>query len=552
MSTRPRVAVVGSGLAGLATAYLLTKEGADVWLVDKAPRLGFHAWSVELEPTSSASDSETNALALDINKRPASSASEGSRAVDVPMRSFQGGYYPLLIALYRHLGLPLSSAAFTFSFASLPSGRDLNADDTYFIHSGASGASLPSMPAQAWRSPVAFVRGFLTLLGVGLCYVVLLTLSFASWHGLLGSITYRQLVDAVTARLEQPIAFIPLRTPLGRAFRNFATDIVLPLFSAVGTMTADDVWDTRADVLLDYIHAGVGTSHYTLGGGMSARDVARLLAEPVRAQGEDHVRLGTGIKSITYSDDGLTLSLDDDAKLEVDRVVVATQASAARALLSTLEPSLPAAEGKRVARMRQALAHVHYRDTIVVTHRDRSVLPATPDIRDINLVQPAPRESAGDDTPELASCASSAPSSPCPSPAEVTPFFAPELGYTMATHVVAPPGVEPVLQTTNPAVPIGGELLGVARLERALPLADDGIISGLRPAGAGAAKPRVFLAGSYAYPGIPLLEGCVGSARRVVEDMMGREVRSVDWEAGRGSLAGRAWRWRWSPRAGGY
>jgi hypothetical protein len=335
-------------------------------------------------------------------------------------------------------------------------------------------------------------------------------------------------------------------------FRSFAADIVLPLFSAVGTMTADDVWDTRADVLLDYIHAGVGTSHYSLGGGMSARDVARLLAEPVYAQGANHVRLGTGISAITYTDDGITLSLGDD-ELRVDRVVVATQASAARALLATLEPSLPRPEGKRVARMRAALADVHYRDTIVVTHRDSAVLPVPEDVRDINLVQPAAPSVPGDATPELVSSASSAPSSPCPTPKEVSPFFAPEQGYTMATHLVAPPGVEPVLQTTNPAVPIGGALLGVARLERALPLAEDATLSGLRPPrGPGEGRPRVFLAGSYAYPGIPLLEGCVGSARRVVEDMLGREVRSVDWDAGRGSRLGRAWRWRRSPRVGGY
>jgi hypothetical protein len=497
---------------------------------------------VELEPP--------NALALDLaEKRP---PSEDSHAVDVPMRSFQGGYYPLLIALYHHLGFSLAPAAFSFSFSSLPTGRGLRAEDTYFIHSGASGASLPSLPAQAWRSPVAFARALLALLGVGVCYVVLLVLSLASWHGLLGAVTFRQLVEAVAARLERPLPLIPVRTPLGRVFRSFAADIVLPLFSAVGTMTADDVWDTRADVLLDYIHAGVGTSHYSLGGGMSARDVARLLAEPVYAQGANHVRLGTGISAITYTDDGITLSLGDD-ELRVDRVVVATQASAARALLATLEPSLPRPEGKRVARMRAALADVHYRDTIVVTHRDSAVLPVPEDVRDINLVQPAAPSVPGDATPELVSSASSAPSSPCPTPKEVSPFFAPEQGYTMATHLVAPPGVEPVLQTTNPAVPIGGALLGVARLERALPLAEDATLSGLRPPrGPGEGRPRVFLAGSYAYPGIPLLEGCVGSARRVVEDMLGREVRSVDWDAGRGSRLGRAWRWRRSPRVGGY
>lgn len=33
---RPRhVAVIGSGLAGLTTAYLLRREGCEVWLIEK-------------------------------------------------------------------------------------------------------------------------------------------------------------------------------------------------------------------------------------------------------------------------------------------------------------------------------------------------------------------------------------------------------------------------------------------------------------------------------------------------------------------------------------
>lgn len=33
--TRPKVAVIGSGLAGLTTAYLLSEAGLDVWLIEK-------------------------------------------------------------------------------------------------------------------------------------------------------------------------------------------------------------------------------------------------------------------------------------------------------------------------------------------------------------------------------------------------------------------------------------------------------------------------------------------------------------------------------------
>lgn len=81
----------------------------------------------------------------------------------------------------------------------------------------------------------------------------------------------------------------------------------------------------------------------------------------------------------------------------------------------------------------------------------------------------------------------------------------------------------------------------------------------------------VYLAGSYAHPGIPLLEGCVASAitavGRVIKDL--RDTTSqpestakdslpqkadpalslgflgeIDWSAGQGSWLSRAWRWR--------
>jgi flavin-dependent dehydrogenase len=34
-STRPTVAVIGSGLAGLTTAYILRREGCEVYLIEK-------------------------------------------------------------------------------------------------------------------------------------------------------------------------------------------------------------------------------------------------------------------------------------------------------------------------------------------------------------------------------------------------------------------------------------------------------------------------------------------------------------------------------------
>jgi len=182
----------------------------------------------------------------------------------------------------------------------------------------------------------------------------------------------------------------------------------------------------------------------------------------------------------------------------------------------------------------------------------------------------------------------------------------------MATHVIRPPipsssrtlslgmriGGE-VYQSTNPCLPIDSDLvLGIARLERyvlsscynssylspqssincrstererqeltgsALPLPNPlRTLPSLNPG-----KGLVYIVGSYAYPGIPLLEGCVGSSRKVMgtlvddlglsspslslssgmdvkrmKDEKGRKEGEVDWSKGRGGFIGRVWRWR--------
>lgn len=416
-------------------------------------------------------------------------------------------------------------------------------------YTGASGTSFPSVPSHAWSDPMALIRAIVQLLTTGVCFLVLIVTAAASWHGLLSKTrTFREVVESVASTLEHPLPLV--YTPLGSSFRTFASDVLVPLFSSVGTMTAEDLWTTPAHHILEYIHAGMGTSHYSLGKGESARDVARLLSDPVRAQGDDHIRLGTTIKSITQRRGSLVLSLDDD-ELLVDKLVLATPASVTRSLLLDLRPSLPPAEAKSLSTTIEALSDIQYRNTIVVTHRDHNVLPTT-DIKDINLVVP-PTPEASDDSPSQtpalsspssttpSSTPSSGPSSPCPSPIRQTPYFEPSASqlYTMATHLVRAPG-DLVLQTTNPVIPIdGAKILGLARLERALPLSDERTLDALR------GQERIFIAGSYAYPGIPLLEGCVGSARRVVRDVFGPVADGgVDWEAGRGSLLGRAWRWR--------
>ncbi|TYJ51116.1 hypothetical protein B9479_008331, partial [Cryptococcus floricola] len=410
-----------------------------------------------------------------------------------------------------------------------------------------------------------------------------------------------------------PIPFIGWspKTPLGYAFESFMGTIVLPLFSAVGTMTHQDVFNLPVRILLEYIHVTLGTAHYRLGKGLASGDVTARLVGVVEEQGEGYVNVSTEVRGLEYAVGGgvrvklrrVSANGDGDGNregggaegvesLRVDKVVLATQASVARPLLEDLEANLKTwgeeKERRRVRRMAEALQSVRYRETIVINHRDTSLLPSSPDRRSINL--------------HLPSSPSSSPSSSssAPPPAEEdegkTPFFPPsgESVYTMATEVIVPPqgsgGGEVVLQTTNPVVPIAREkVLSVSRLERALALKDP--LSTLQNLQPHSPKALIYLAGSYVHPGIPLLEGCVASARKVVEGVLegdryhhvrklgegkgrgegknlgvGRKVGKggikgkgkgqgqggvggvggVDWSVGEGSKVGRVWRWRWN------
>ncbi|ORX41148.1 hypothetical protein BD324DRAFT_648038 [Kockovaella imperatae] len=570
----PRVLVIGSGLAGLTTAYLLHREGCEVFLVERSDQLGFHSSSI--------------VIPRDNAKVP---WGQEDWVVDVPMRSFQGGYYPLLIALYRHLGLSFTSADFTFSFSRLHAPSPLRSAShsnrptisTYFIHSGSSGLSLPSFPHKAYSSFIALLRHSVRWTIFAVCYICLLVLSFISWHTLL------PLPRTLSALLDS-ISDLPI---LYRIIGEFIHEIFVPIFSAVGTMTCSDVLNTPLDTILAYVHNTFGTSHYALAQ-HSARDVARLLVEPLRIQGgEDHIRLGAEISAIRMTtkasrddrpsptgDQAFKVSLKEGDEIIVDRIVIATQASAAISLIDMIKGMDSHEDQRRVDLFKSALYRVSYRETIVVTHRDYSVLPRDADTRDINLVLPdssllhPTTESSYGPTPALSSTwtsrspsnYASGPSTPMePAFHQMSmPYFRPKNDevYTMATHIIYPPsGFEsngPILQTTNPIVPIAsGSVLGIARLERALPLENpDTILESLSvaPGSSDEASHKIHFVGSYAHSGIPLLEGCVGSALRVVKEILESEglrtrtnktpLGHVDWTQGLGGRVGRLWRWR--------
>jgi hypothetical protein len=186
----------------------------------------------------------------------------------------------------------------------------------------------------------------------------------------------------------------------------------------------------------------------------------------------------------------------------------------------------------------------------VINHTDGSLLPDhAKDRRELNLISIDPEHQTG----------SKAQESEFDYAANIVPS-----SYTMATHILTPPEGYPanlptIYQTTNPIIPAREDcVFSVAKLERAVvTLSSKEALKGLyreegrrwwqcagqatsclgRLQGAGRSSgmegPGIWICGSFAHAGIPLLEGCVVSARSVVEQGIwkseGLEVKAALW-----------------------
>lgn len=277
------------------------------------------------------------------------------------------------------------------------------------------------------------------------------------------------------------------------------------------------------------------------------RDVVQRISAPIDPA---NIHLASPIVSLILNETGNEATIDihctsNRTYTGFSHIILATQANHARPLLQDYLDTLPRAveqDSSALRRHREAvrdqvdcLSHFEYCKTTVVNHTDPTLVPDAPeDRRDLNLIMASPSLVASawkDGTDDRPLC--------------VPPT------YAMATHVL--PALPGVYQTTNPIIPPREDtVLSVAKLERAVvsvrgkaALAglwrerkecewkwgcagdDGGVLGPLQGAGrlddakAGNIEkkrmPGIWLCGSYAHCGIPLLEGCVVSGRNVAE-----------------------------------
>ncbi|KAG8897554.1 hypothetical protein FRB99_008064 [Tulasnella sp. 403] len=475
------------------------------------------------------------------------------------------------MALYDHLGVEYHPANFTYSFstlASLPtlppnSERipGLKTDLLYNGDNGRRGLGIPSrlLPATGkhlfcseWGSDdlVVSIQGI--LLFAWSTFVILLNYA---WLVLLSS-PCRLWRPTPTERLDE---WVRRTTPrwgvaqwlgMHKSWETFVGSTVLPLFSAVCTASEQDIWAHPATEILDYIWLGLFKPHYVVNNGV--QDVVERLSAPLDPH---HIHLSSRITSISpdpshrgqvtiafarwsrnlSSNDSSTGPQDEQCSLSgFSHVIFATQANQAASILEQYCRVLPkgSRQASAVGDIIHCLEHFEYRENIVVTHTDDRLLPHDrKDRRDLNLVRVLNPSSSIIPSPRNDQC--------------VQPDF------TMATHVINPPSPRnsfstqnrPIYQTTNPILPPRPEtIISVSRMQRALLTTNSKLalraiftdsassesgemeLGPLQGAarrspwddGGDAEEPGIWLCGSYAYEGIPLLEGCVGSAELVV------------------------------------
>ncbi|PPQ67386.1 hypothetical protein CVT25_005965 [Psilocybe cyanescens] len=481
-----KVAVIGTGLAGLTAAYLLAKACEGDQVNFEAPTVGMDSASISLASYDSSSEDEWR--------------------VDVPMRSFQGGYYKNMIALYQSIGVKFRQADFSYSFSSLRFSSKLGRRDrkitTTMIYNGSSGRAGVSKPAalgnadkqDEWASQATPQS------------------TLSSWLGL----------DA--------------------AWTDYIHSTLIPLLSAVCTAPAEDIMNHPMEEFLDYVWLTFGTHHYVVVDGV--RDVVS--------------RLTTGVQNLHLSSTIISMQADENDARCVSisclvngqtkdysgfhHIVLATQASGAVPILSKYLQSLPAHSIQRATVEKQidCLKAFDYRKAIVINHTDGSLLPDnSKDARDLNLIS----LSYDPSTQSYQNQKSKTLDDLCVAPS-----------YTMATHILPMPKGYPhnaprVFQTTNPIVaPDKESLLSVSKLERAIVTNKSKSALGLlcvqdskkwwqcsyqgktrlgelqgNSMISKESNPGIWICGSYAHLGIPLLEGCVVSARNVGEGILRKE-----------------------------
>jgi predicted NAD/FAD-binding protein len=258
---------------------------------------------------------------------------------------------------------------------------------------------------------------------------------------------------------------------------DYVDGLLLPALATIATCTTADALDYPADVVARYVAAGLNRQSVRRAVHGADDAAARLI------QGIHRVVCDAGVEAVVHDAHGAHIHRRGGCTESFDHAVLATQANQALALWRT-----PGAD------MAHHLATFRYRPLDVVMHRDPQLMPARR--RDWSPVNA--RVSSEHDRPES----------------------------TIWVNAVQPAlrRARPVFQTVHPHRQPRDELV-ISRAHFERPLVDVPSQQALHCLQALQSSPdasrRVWLCGSYADAGVPLLESAVRSAYAVAAALDG-------------------------------
>ncbi|KAJ6784510.1 hypothetical protein PWT90_10261 [Aphanocladium album] len=304
------VAVVGTGLAGLTTAYLLNSDAEkryQVTLFEQSQLLSFAGASVAVK----------------------NAKEDMVEQIDLPMRASAGGYYDNLMRMYHFIGIPLHPIRFLFTFAkattsnaspkTIPLTPDTagSATGAYFVHASNLHRLLPPRPGNRSLLPYIFEIAYLTI-----CHFWFSVACFV--------VTPHTGAAAPGGECED------LREYLQRIWlpRRYITHYLLPLMSSVSTCSHAEILRFPASDIVNYKRHSTGQQHYAVCGG--AEQVQRKLSA-----GVEDIRLATRVLSVEPVGDKVVLRFQTEGseatEQTFDRLVLAVSPDVAGRLYSPVE-----------------------------------------------------------------------------------------------------------------------------------------------------------------------------------------------------------------------
>ncbi|KAL0940506.1 uncharacterized protein CTRU02_203269 [Colletotrichum truncatum] len=312
-----RVAVVGTGLAGLTTAYLLQsdeKQRYTVTLFEQAETLSFDSASVAVR------DERSGVV----------------ERIDLPMRALAGGYYTNVMRMYDHLGISYHPIRFLFSFAKTVPRQISTSTSKLHGHGGSEGAggvqgeyfvhasNLHQIPP--WPGSRGVMAHF-----VEIVYLIVCQFWFTLACFLVQPFTEPDGGETLEAYLER--IWLP---------RRYAAHYLLPLISSVSTCSHAELLRFPASDVVNYKKLTHRQQHYTVCGGV--HQVESTLASEMQ-----DVRLGARVVGITpvangrvkiswqSTRNGVASQMLED---EFDRVILAVSPDVAGKVFEPLRKTL--------------------------------------------------------------------------------------------------------------------------------------------------------------------------------------------------------------------